>query len=79
MKTVSVGELKSRFSEILKSVNEGEEIVISFGKAHRKVAVLLPFERYGSRAKRQLGILEDKGTFSLAEDFALTDEALLSS
>ncbi|MDZ7698920.1 MAG: type II toxin-antitoxin system prevent-host-death family antitoxin [Deltaproteobacteria bacterium] len=45
MQSVSVGELKSRFSEILERVREGEEIVINFGKQCTKedVLALRPF------------------------------------
>lgn len=32
MKTLQVGELKSKFSQIIKEIKNGEEITISFGK-----------------------------------------------
>ena len=36
MKTLQVGELKSKFSEVLDYIRKGEEVVISFGKKKGK-------------------------------------------
>jgi antitoxin (DNA-binding transcriptional repressor) of toxin-antitoxin stability system len=41
MKTLTVGEFKSRFSEALEAVRAGETIVVSYGRDHRKVAALV--------------------------------------
>ena len=41
METLKVGELKSKFSHILQRVQAGEEIIISFGKTGKKIAVLI--------------------------------------
>jgi prevent-host-death family protein len=78
MKTMTVGELKSHFSEVLDQVQQGEEIVISFGKKREKVAVLVPFARY-AHPERALGLLQGKGSFSLKRGFKMSDEELLSS
>ncbi|MDZ7698125.1 MAG: type II toxin-antitoxin system prevent-host-death family antitoxin [Deltaproteobacteria bacterium] len=77
MQSVSVGELKSRFSEILERVREGEEIVISFGKQRTKAAVLVPYNRYAAKEERVLGPLANRGKCVIHEDFKLTDEGLL--
>lgn len=79
MQIMTVGELKTHFSEVLDKVQQGEEIVISFGKKKEKVAVLIPFDHYGARPERTLGLLAGQGSFVLKEDFKLTDEELLSS
>jgi len=79
MKTMTVGELKSHFSEVLDRVQHGEEIVISFGKKRAKVAVLIPFENYASRPERTLGSMAGKGTFAIKAGFKFSDEELLSS
>ena len=79
MKTMTVGEFKSHFSEALDKVQQGEEIVISFGKKKEKVAVLVPFARYATPPERTLGLLAGKGSFALGDDFKLDDESLLSS
>jgi prevent-host-death family protein len=46
MKTLSVGELKKSFSEVIKEVRQGEEVAVSFGKKKERIAVLIPFEKY---------------------------------
>jgi prevent-host-death family protein len=46
MQVIIVGEFKARFSEILNQVKKGQEIVISFGKQRKKVAVLIPADRH---------------------------------
>ena len=79
METISVGELKARFSEVLDRVQKGEEIIISFGKRREKVAVLLPYTRYHNRQHRRLGPLKSRGGFALRKGFKMTDEALLES
>jgi prevent-host-death family protein len=79
MQSISVGELKARFSEVLERVRKGEEIVISFGKKRKRVAVLLPYDNYIPKQKRKLGLLRDQGSFVFHEDFKMTDEEMLTS
>ena len=79
METISVGELKARFSEVLDRVQKGEEIIISFGKRREKVAVLLPYTRYHNRQHRKLGPLKGRGGFVIRKGFKMTDEAVLES
>lgn len=77
MQSVTVGELKARFSEILDRVRNGEEIVISFGRQRKKAAVLVPFDRYAAKTVRKLGPLAGRGKCVIREDFELNDEELL--
>jgi prevent-host-death family protein len=79
MQTISVGELKARFSEVLERVRKGEEITISYGKKRKKVAVLLPYDRYSPKQERKLGLLKDRGTCVIHKDFKLTDEEMLTT
>ncbi len=79
MQTMTVGELKAQFSEILEKVREGEEIVISYGKKREKVAVLLPYSRYSKKRERKLGLLKGHATCIIHDDFKITDEELLHS
>jgi len=78
MKTLQVGELKSKFSKILEDVKHGEEIGISFGKKKETIAVIIPFSKYKKNNKRQLGILKKKASFKIKKDFSLTDEDFLN-
>jgi len=79
MQTMTVGEVKAHFSEVLEMVQNGEDVVISFGKKKEKIAVLVPFTHYQGKPQRRLGLLEGKATFTLKEDFAISDEELLKS
>lgn len=79
MQTITVGELKARFSEVLQRVIGGEQIVISFGKNRRRVAVLAPYNHLSRRPPRKLGLLKERGKCFFHEDFKLTDEELLVS
>ena len=79
MQTMTVGEVKSHFSEALDLVQKGEDIVISFGKRKEKIAVLVPFSRYAQKQQRTLGLLAGKATCFIKEGFRLTDDELLAS
>jgi len=79
METFKVGELKSKFSQILQRVQAGEEIIISFGKKEKKIAVLVPYDKYLSNSPRALGILKGKAKCRISDDFQISDEELLAS
>jgi antitoxin (DNA-binding transcriptional repressor) of toxin-antitoxin stability system len=77
MQTMTVGCFKAHFSEVLNLVQHGEDVVISYGKKKEKIAVLVPFERYAGKPERTLGLLAGKGSFSVHEDFKVSDDELL--
>ncbi len=77
MKIMKVAKLKANFSQVLKDLEKGEEIVIEFGKGHKKLGVIVPFEKY-EKKKRKIGILENKGSYEIVGDFKITDEELAS-
>ena len=76
MTTLPIGELKTRFSEVLQEVRKGEEVVISFGKKKEKIAVIIPYRVYKGK-KRKLGLLE--GGMKISKDFKITDEEFLNA
>ncbi len=78
MQTMTVGEVKAHFSEVLDMVQRGEDVVISYGKKKEKIAVLVPFSHYQGKPQRKLGLLAGKATFSF-RDFAISDDELLKS
>ena len=78
MQTMSVGEVKARFSEMLEQVKKGEKIVISYGKKHKKVAVLAPYDEYAPKKERKLGLLRGRGKFIVRRGFKMSDEQMLS-
>ncbi|MDE2220549.1 MAG: type II toxin-antitoxin system Phd/YefM family antitoxin [Gammaproteobacteria bacterium] len=79
MKTMTVGDFKTRFSEALDAVRGGETIIVSFGRNHRKVAAMVPYSALQPRQRRPLGLLKSKARVAFARNFALVDEDLLKS
>ncbi|HEY1869442.1 MAG TPA: hypothetical protein VGG71_00220 [Chitinophagaceae bacterium] len=77
MKTMTVGEFKSGFSDALKRVMAGEEIGISFGKKKEIVAKLVPKDK-GNAPRRKLGILQGKAKVKFAKDFKITEAEFLN-
>lgn len=79
MKSLSVGEFKNRFSDLLEKVQEGETIEIVYGKKKKPVARLVPIKGSKSKMKkRKLGILEGKVKYVFADDFKMTEEEFIS-
>jgi len=76
MKTMSVGELKANFSEVLKRVLAGEEIGISYGKRKEIVAKVVP-KSVDKKPKRKIGVWEGKANIKFAKDFSITEEEFL--
>ena len=79
VQTLTVGELKARFSEVLAQVRNGQEIIISYGRNREKVAVLVPYLQYRGKPERKLGLLRGRGQCVIHKDFKLSDEELLMS
>ena len=79
MQTLTIGELKASFSEVLKKIRSGEEIVISYGKKREKVAVLVPYSAYASTPERSLGLLKDRAGCIIHDDFEISEEEMLTS
>jgi len=77
MKTMTVADFKSRFSEALDAVREGETIVVSYGRNRRKVAAMVPYRDLEARSKRPLGLLKAKMRVSFGRDFSMSDSELL--
>ena len=59
MQSIQVGQFKAELSSILDQVqNLGETFVIEFGKKHKKIAMLVPYEE--NKKVRKFGQLEGK-------------------
>lgn len=76
MKTLSVGDLKTNFSEVLKAVQLGEEFAIAFGKRKEVIAYLIP-RHLRKKENRRIGVLEGKASVMFKGDFKMTSEELL--
>lgn len=79
MYQLSVGEFKSKFSEVLQKVLQGENIGITYGKNKKKVAALVPYKKYEKQKKIKLGSLKGKASFKILKGFKMTDEEFLNS
>jgi prevent-host-death family protein len=78
MKTLQSAKAKTHFSSILKDVEAGNEITITYGKKKQAIAVIIPYEKWKKSQKRQLGTLEGKMSVVFAEDFSMSDEELIN-
>ncbi len=66
MKSIQVGEFKAKLSSILEEVQKnGEYFIIEYGKKHKKVAMLVPYEE--PKKRRKFGQLE--GKLKIPENF----------
>ena len=77
MKSLSVGEIKTQFSEVLEKVRQGESFGITYGKSKKLVAEINPPKEKKRKKKRKLGIWEGEVKFVFADNFKMTDEELL--
>ena len=77
MQTIQVGKLKHDLANILEMVKGGQEFVVEFGRKHQPIAVIVPYAHYKNDTPRTFGLLENKGSFTLKDDFEISDEALV--
>ena len=77
MKFLPVGELKSRFSEVLSDVKAGEEVVITYGRTKENIAVIIPYAKYEKKKSIRLGMLKDK-KMKIHDDFKMSEEELIN-
>lgn len=79
MKTLPVAEVRSNLSAILKEIESGSEIGISFGRRRQTIAVIVPIAEYKRIRERKLGSLVGKVTVEFSENWKMTDEEFLKS
>ena len=79
MQQLTVGQFKAKFSEVIKQVLQGKEVIVSYGKKKETIGVFVPFKTYREKKKIKLGIWKGKGSFTLAKDFKMTEEEFLRS
>lgn len=73
----TIGEFKAHLPEALDAVQKGDTISITYGRARRPVAELVPPARVQKR--RKLGALCGKVKVSLSADWKMDEEAFLNS
>lgn len=79
MKTLPVAEVRSNLSALLKEVESGNEIGITFGRRRQTIAVIVPIAEYKRIKERRLGSLVGKVSVEFREDWQMTDEDFLKS
>jgi prevent-host-death family protein len=79
MKTLPLSEVKTNFSSLLKEVQTGSDIAISYGKKRETIAVIVSYKEYKRSKKRKLGTLKGKMKVIFEKDFAMTDADLVKS
>ena len=78
MKTLQSAKAKSHFSSVLRDVEAGNEVTITYGKKNQAIAVIIPYKKWIKNQKRQLGTLEGKMTVAFSRTFKMTDEELIN-
>jgi len=76
MKTMSVGEFKTHFSEVVEQVKEGEKIAVTYGKKKEVIGYFVP-KIDDQNGKRRLGLLDGKAQVIFKDDFKMTEEEFL--
>jgi prevent-host-death family protein len=79
MKTVPVAEVCSNLSALLREVESGNEIGISFGSMRQTIAVIVPIAEYKRIKERKLGSLAGKVNVEFRDDWKMSDEEFLNS
>lgn len=62
MKIMTVGEVKTHFSKVLKLVENGEQVAIAYGKNKDIKALIVPHKPKLKKQKRKLGQFKHLGT-----------------
>jgi len=75
MITMTVGEFKTHFSDVIEQVKAGEKITVTYGKKKEVIGYFSPETQ--PQPKIKLGILEGKAKFTFAPDFKMTEEEFL--
>ena len=78
MKTLPVGEFKTKFSKVISDVKSGEKIIVTYGKKKENIAVIVPYKEYIQKNIIDLGLLSSK-KIKIHDDFKITEEELLNS
>ena len=73
---MTVADFKSRFSEVIAMVSNGESVVILYGRTRRPIAVLSACND-GAAGKREIGTFDGIATFSEVDGGKITEEEFL--
>ncbi|MDR0285050.1 MAG: type II toxin-antitoxin system prevent-host-death family antitoxin [Propionibacteriaceae bacterium] len=79
MTQVPIAEAKAHFSDVLRQVEAGDEIIVTRGVKKEAIAAIIPMDKYRAKKERKLGTLEHWAVIEFADDWSMTDEELLAS
>ncbi len=77
MKTMTVAEFKTHFSEVMEQVRAGIAIAVTYGRKKEVVGYFVP-EFGKSKIHRKLGVLEGKANVEFEDDFEISESEFLS-
>ncbi len=81
MLAISSANAKNEFSQVLKDVQQGKKFIIEYGKKHKKIAMIVPYDEKLLEEQelkpRKFGIYKGKFDFKMHDDFKMTDKELL--
>ena len=75
MKTMSVGEFKAHFSEVLEDVKAGIGIAVTYGRKKEIIGYFVPDLEENN--ERKIGMLDGKAEIIFKDDFKITEEEFL--
>lgn len=76
MKTITVSQFKSHFSQVINELKYGEKIAITSGRKNKIVGYFS--SEISLKPKRNLGLLEGKAKVFVTDDFKLTESDFLN-
>ncbi|MBL8025321.1 MAG: type II toxin-antitoxin system Phd/YefM family antitoxin [Fibrobacteres bacterium] len=76
MKTLSVSDIKTNFSEVIQNIKTGEQYTVEFGRRHEKIAVILPYSHYKKKNKLKFGLMADR-KIVMSDDFSISNDEFL--
>ena len=71
MKTMTVGEFKTQFAEVLEQVKAGVGFAVTYGRKKKIVGYFLP-EAQVTKPARKLGLLEGKAKAAFKPGYKMT-------
>jgi antitoxin (DNA-binding transcriptional repressor) of toxin-antitoxin stability system len=70
---MTVGDLKTHFSDVLKELEQGNRVEVLYGRAKKPVAIMSP---YSELKERPLGFLEGIAHVEFHDNWEITQDEL---